>query len=625
MNAIFRDSPATSRPSCAPASPGSGGARTCVADYPASSWTLKYWFKQLGASGEHRSPPTADGDNFAVSVAAATTAAYTAGDYAWAAEVSAARARSTRSTAAAEVLARYDQAANLDDRTHARKMLDAIEALLEGRARVDQQEYTIGSRGLKRMPAEGAHHLARVLRGEVAAEEMGERCATAAAATGSCRSALMGVLDKVAALLRLRRPRPARSAAATTPRGQISRLTASLQTEAQFINTTLRYQGASCARARARRRRTIRSRGASCRWWSTTSAGRAVPPRGQGQVRAASSTRTPTSRIEEAWEAGAAPASARSPALVVEHRAAPAGAHAGRRRRAPGAQAARPEYGRYGYKLQIIDVDRLYELKNQALAGGGAIHAGVEVDPPAGRSPITCSSASPSQWQYSGYIRRLRARAGRRDQHVFVPEFAEQIRGVPMDVRGAAEPRAPGRVRGGGGDRGARRRREHGLHRVARRRQGARRHGGRGPNVDGTDGSLSGAGDPQISAEPGVFHAAAGLQDRPGLEPEIPGRRDRARSSAPACAASPPASASRTTTCQRPRERELLERAHRRARRARHLDGMQQFWCEHFNQPLYDDWLRMQVLTGTLPFDPRGWTSTAPSTGRRAAGPGSIR
>ncbi|HUO43549.1 MAG TPA: hypothetical protein VMT94_01395, partial [Burkholderiales bacterium] len=44
-------------------------------DYPASSWTLKYWFKQTGANGGKFSiQANADGDNFAILVAATTTA-----------------------------------------------------------------------------------------------------------------------------------------------------------------------------------------------------------------------------------------------------------------------------------------------------------------------------------------------------------------------------------------------------------------------------------------------------------------------------------------------------------------------------------------------------------------------
>lgn len=128
-----------------------------TSDYPASSWTLKYWFKQLAASGANFSAQaSADGDNYAVNVAAATTAGYTAGKYAWAAEVSGGSSEVYEiDRGILIVVARFDLASSLDFRTHARKMLDAIEALLENRATADILEYTIGTRHIKKMaPAE---------------------------------------------------------------------------------------------------------------------------------------------------------------------------------------------------------------------------------------------------------------------------------------------------------------------------------------------------------------------------------------------------------------------------------------------------------------------------------------
>jgi hypothetical protein len=45
------------------------------------------------------------------------------------------------------LLPRYDQAAAYDDRSHARKMLDAIEAVLESRASADQSSSTPSAAG----------------------------------------------------------------------------------------------------------------------------------------------------------------------------------------------------------------------------------------------------------------------------------------------------------------------------------------------------------------------------------------------------------------------------------------------------------------------------------------------
>ena len=62
--------------------------REDLADYPATTWTLTYWLKQAAAAGARFSiVATADGTAFAVTVAAATTAGYTADTYTWVAVV----------------------------------------------------------------------------------------------------------------------------------------------------------------------------------------------------------------------------------------------------------------------------------------------------------------------------------------------------------------------------------------------------------------------------------------------------------------------------------------------------------------------------------------------------------
>jgi len=149
-----------------------------AADYPASSWTLKYWFKKTGATAANFSiTATADGADFAVTVTAATTAALTAGDYTWVAIVTKATEAFEVDKGFMQVLPRYDAASNLDDRSHARIVLDAIEAVLESRATKDQEEYTIGNRSLKRTPLEDLVKLRAQYRAEVFAEEQAENAA----------------------------------------------------------------------------------------------------------------------------------------------------------------------------------------------------------------------------------------------------------------------------------------------------------------------------------------------------------------------------------------------------------------------------------------------------------------
>jgi hypothetical protein len=124
-----------------------------LSDYPAGTWTLKYWFKQLAAVGARFSiTATASGTKHAISVAAATTVAYTAGDYSWSAVVTAGSQAFEVDRGVLKLLPRYDADAALDDRSHARTVLDAIEAVIENRATKDQEEYSIAGRSLTRTP-----------------------------------------------------------------------------------------------------------------------------------------------------------------------------------------------------------------------------------------------------------------------------------------------------------------------------------------------------------------------------------------------------------------------------------------------------------------------------------------
>lgn len=74
-----------------------------------------------------------------------------------------------------------------DTRTHARRMLDAIEAVLENRATLEQQRYSIGTRELWRVPVGDLRKLRDHYRDEVRRQD--------AAARG--RSSLLGRAVKV--------------------------------------------------------------------------------------------------------------------------------------------------------------------------------------------------------------------------------------------------------------------------------------------------------------------------------------------------------------------------------------------------------------------------------------------
>lgn len=146
-----------------------------LADYPASVWTLSYNFKS--AAGGFSITASASGDDHSVNVAYATTAGYAAGFYSWVATVTNGSERYIADSGtctlnpdfrAGTVTAAYDA------RTHARIALDAIEAVIEGRATVDQQEYEIAGRRLKRMPVTDLLKFRQHYKAEVASEAMAE-------------------------------------------------------------------------------------------------------------------------------------------------------------------------------------------------------------------------------------------------------------------------------------------------------------------------------------------------------------------------------------------------------------------------------------------------------------------
>jgi len=109
-----------------------------VVDYPATEWTLKFAFRGFGLTVIDIEA-TADGDDYDVAVAGSVTATYLKGTYQWAAVVEKGTAPNIeRYTVGSGIvtLLPYLGAADTytDNRSHARKMLDAIETALESAA-----------------------------------------------------------------------------------------------------------------------------------------------------------------------------------------------------------------------------------------------------------------------------------------------------------------------------------------------------------------------------------------------------------------------------------------------------------------------------------------------------------
>jgi membrane-bound inhibitor of C-type lysozyme len=124
-------------------------------DYPAGTWTLKYRFKTNAGATGFEITAGASGTLHSINVAAATTAAYTAGDYTWTAWVEGGSSEkytvAEGSTAVQPDYRTASAATLLDDRSHAKKMLDSIEAWLESRDPA-VAEYEIAGRRMKYVP-----------------------------------------------------------------------------------------------------------------------------------------------------------------------------------------------------------------------------------------------------------------------------------------------------------------------------------------------------------------------------------------------------------------------------------------------------------------------------------------
>ena len=121
--------------------------------FPASEWTLKYYFRGAGQGLD--AVATADGETHIVLVPAASTASLVAGAIYWQAWVEQGAEKHLVESGQATVkpsLAALAEDATFDGRSDVKRILDAVDAMIAGKATRDQQEYQIGNRMLRRIP-----------------------------------------------------------------------------------------------------------------------------------------------------------------------------------------------------------------------------------------------------------------------------------------------------------------------------------------------------------------------------------------------------------------------------------------------------------------------------------------
>ncbi|MBG1232981.1 hypothetical protein [Aestuariivirga litoralis] len=141
-----------------------------VAAYPLVAYALAYAMKRDGDADA--APVTfaaaETGNTYQVTVPAATTADFTPGTWVWSAFMTRTSdsARVQVATGSFTVVA-DGTISTADPRSHAQRMLDAIEALLENRATSDVNSYSIAGRSLTKMSVTELRQLRNYYRREV--------------------------------------------------------------------------------------------------------------------------------------------------------------------------------------------------------------------------------------------------------------------------------------------------------------------------------------------------------------------------------------------------------------------------------------------------------------------------
>ncbi|RIL03132.1 MAG: hypothetical protein DCC71_15485 [Proteobacteria bacterium] len=147
-----------------------------LADYPATGgWAVAY---ALRGPDSLDLAATADGDAHVVELTAAASGALAAGRYLVAGFATLGAERATFYQGELELSPNpASLAAGHDPRTHARRVLEAIEAVLEQRATRDQASFTLNGRALERWPIADLLAFRDRYRREVAGEEAAARLA----------------------------------------------------------------------------------------------------------------------------------------------------------------------------------------------------------------------------------------------------------------------------------------------------------------------------------------------------------------------------------------------------------------------------------------------------------------
>lgn len=122
---------------------------TSISDYPASDgWSLL--FVIINAASKISLTSTAESDDHLISIAAAVSAEYLAGDYKYSCYVTDGTDRYSVASGDITILPDLSEQSTYDGRSLAEVCLENIEAVLQNKATQDNMSYSIGGRSLSK-------------------------------------------------------------------------------------------------------------------------------------------------------------------------------------------------------------------------------------------------------------------------------------------------------------------------------------------------------------------------------------------------------------------------------------------------------------------------------------------
>lgn len=139
--------------------------------YPATDWTIYAYLRGAHAIDMQSEP---QGNMHVFNISASVTKEYKAGHYGYSLRAIHIESEEVDELEAGAIEVRADLSTvsiGQDFRSHARKTLDALEAVIEGRASLDQERYRLNNRELYRTPLETLKKLRDQYRAEVSREE----------------------------------------------------------------------------------------------------------------------------------------------------------------------------------------------------------------------------------------------------------------------------------------------------------------------------------------------------------------------------------------------------------------------------------------------------------------------